>query len=336
MISAAGIMWYSSNSPRNQLIKQYNMFLLDSSGGKKLSEVMREFRDDNNTIDDAIRILLYCNPKESLPVIRKLLKDRNPEVRASAINALAGMRDEESLPVIRELLKDKNTGAKITAITALSGIRDKESIPEIRKHLNDEDAGVRTTSIYALSQMGDKESAPEIRRFLNDKNEWLRNAAINAIIEFKDRESIPLLKELLKHDGVDMIYAATLEQLGVPYEEIAELKWKGPVTKADIVKLRQQLHNKNLSIQHNALYWIIKLNDKESIPDLIILISEASDFESRLGALTTLGLWEAKEAIPQIKELLKDKEEWMRKEAEVTLKKLGVSDSEIQKAKEGK
>src|SRR3989339_273935 len=305
VISAAGIMWYSSNSPRNQLIKQYNMFLLDSSGGKKLSEVMREFRDDNNTIDDAIRILLYCNPKESLPVIRKLLKD-------------------------------KNTGAKITAITALSGIRDKESIPEIRKHLNDEDAGVRTTSIYALSQMGDKESAPEIRRFLNDKNEWLRNAAINAIIEFKDRESIPLLKELLKHDGVDMIYAATLEQLGVPYEEIAELKWKGPVTKADIVKLRQQLHNKNLSIQHNALYWIIKLNDKESIPDLIILISEASDFESRLGALTTLGLWEAKEAIPQIKELLKDKEEWMRKEAEVTLKKLGVSDSEIQKAKEGK
>ncbi len=76
LLTAAGIMWHSSNSPRNQLIKQYNKFLLDSSGGKmEVFGVMREFRDSNNTINDAINILAYY--KKSLPIIRKLIKDKN-------------------------------------------------------------------------------------------------------------------------------------------------------------------------------------------------------------------------------------------------------------------
>ena len=241
VIGAVGIMWYSSNTPRNQVIKYYNKLLVDIPNARKASAVIRVYShgiyepiESRKTIDEAIIILGRYNIKESIPAMRKLLKDKNTAIRTSAMCALSDMRDKESIPEIRKLLNDKNEEVISCAISVLGQLGDKESIPEIRKlanckGTNDDQESVRGSAVSALGDLKDEESIPLIRELLKDKD--LRRFAIYTLVDLEGKEAIPLIKELLKDKDSSVSGAAryNLEILGLTEDEINEAQFKGDI-----------------------------------------------------------------------------------------------------------
>ena len=86
-------------------------------------------------------------------------------------------------------------------------------------------------------------------------------------------------------------------------------------------------------IRFNSIFALAELGDKESAPEIRKYLND-EDVWMRLASINAIVKLGDKESIPEIKKLLNDKD--MRYEAEQALKQLGVSEEEIEKAKEKK
>ena len=96
---------------------------------------------------------------------------------------------------------------------------------------------------------------------------------------------------------------------------------------------RRQLYDKDPMVRVIAMKALIEIGDKESIPGIIKLLQDNDD-GVRVRAIWALAKLNAKETIPEIKKLLNDKSSGVRNIAVYTLRQLGVSEKEIQEAKE--
>ena len=93
---------------------------------------------------------------------------KNPGCHTFAFDRL---NNERSIRILRKLLSDRNKDIRFNTLAVLGspGIHDKESAPQIRKLINDKDAGIRGLAIQLLGEFDDKESIPEIKKLLIDK-----------------------------------------------------------------------------------------------------------------------------------------------------------------------
>ena len=98
-------------------------------------------------------------------------------------------------------------------------------------------------------------------------------------------------------------------------------------------EIRQLLYDKESSVRRAAAYYLGHIGDKESLPTIRQMLK---DKDTCYTAVIALGEINDKESIPQIKELLKDEDEGIRQNTKIALRQLGVSEEEINKAKEKK
>jgi HEAT repeat protein len=193
-------------------------------------------------------------------------------------------------------------GLACAVITAVGIMWYHNPLNTARRQMHANDYLIRIEALNTLYTLGGKSSIPEIIRLLKDDNELVREVAIWSVKQLGLKESIPLIKSLLEDEDewVNHYAEQALRQFGVSEEEIKKARW----TKKNIIKLRQQLHDNDVSVRGGALEWLCYLDDKESIPE--------------------------------IKKLLNDENEHLRQDASNVLFMLGVPEEEIQKAKESK
>lgn len=246
---------------------------------------------------------------------------------AGAIITAAGIMwynnlDSPAVIATRKQLYDKDPGVRSQAMWSLvCAFHDKKSIPEIRRLLTeDKNKRVLIAAINNLGFYGDREAIPEIRKHLDNKDDSMRYAAIYALGDLDDKESILQIRGML---NVEQVHLAVIYALGKLND------------KESIPELRRFINNNETCTRNTAICALSRLGDKELIPIARkFLNTDDTEMPTRLTSLDALAELDDKESIPRIKELLKDEYEWMRKMAEEALKKLGVTDEEIQKAKE--
>jgi HEAT repeats len=68
---------------------------------------------------EAVRALASIPVPEDLPLLRELLKDENPALRAEAVRTLAGFSRPEDLPLLRELAIAPDDNVAVAAVRGL-------------------------------------------------------------------------------------------------------------------------------------------------------------------------------------------------------------------------
>jgi len=126
-------------------------------------------------VKDIMPILSEIGGTEALDCLSDALNHSNPQVRRSAISALAASNNPRAVELI------------------LSKIQD-----------DDEEESIRQLAISVLGEMGNEQDVAEIERIIKGRNDTLKREAIYALSNIGGEKSISILSELLMLLGVSM------------------------------------------------------------------------------------------------------------------------------------
>jgi HEAT repeat protein len=222
----------------------------------------------------------------------QMSSDRNPQIRANAIEALSPAIDRVE-PIVALSINDPNPGVRSVAVM-VAGKRNLASLaPSIRGLLQDESPFVRASAMFALSRFGEDIDITELSRMLlDDPNPRVRSQAAFILGELGERSAIQLLKQGLM---TPVPNASPIERR-IFRLQIAEALYKLGSTEA-IDTIRASLYPSRvdeLEATALAVQIIGQIRDESSIDQLIFLSDENSDTpmpaEVRLGVAQSLAM----------------------------------------------
>ncbi len=108
---------------------------------------------------------------------RRFRTDKDPAVRLAAVEALAACRQPTVAADFTPLLQDQDAVVRAHALAAAAAM--STAVPELVKALGDENVGVRAVAAAALGNYGDAACQP-VTALLDDKSPETRIAAIQA------------------------------------------------------------------------------------------------------------------------------------------------------------
>jgi HEAT repeat protein len=135
------------------------------------------------------------NPRQ-LAFIRGALADAHPEVRCSAIRALAAHPCPEVMKSIEPLLNDSVLAVRRVAVGVVGKVRDAR-VRELLLAQIERDPGTRAEAILAVAKLGDATAAPHLVEIFDRESEPVRVAIIEALADLRQPIAEPLLVRLL-------------------------------------------------------------------------------------------------------------------------------------------
>lgn len=141
-------------------------------------------------VKDIIPILIEIGVTEALDCLSDALNHSNPQVRRSAISALAASNNPRAVELI------------------LSKIQD-----------DDEEESIRQLALSVLGEMGNEQDVAEIERIIKGRNDTLKREAIHALSNIGGEKSISILSELLKQKRL-ILGRRRLEELQLQAVEV--------------------------------------------------------------------------------------------------------------------
>jgi HEAT repeat protein len=279
-------------------------------------------------------------------------------VREHATHAVGELKlqGSEALTSLTKALDDKDPVVRREAATSLGqiGPTANPALPALAKALKDPSQAVRREAARAFGLIHEdaKLSVPALISALKDGDGYVRSAVLGALAAYGSQaeEAIPAVAEIMKEPGgqqvdVGTAAASTLRKLGpkatavlvdklaspVPKDRtgaVNSLAEMGQVGKAAIPKIEGLLKDKDASVRLAAALAIWRLggNADHAVAILRQNLKNQGSYPLRVGAAVYLGNIgpAAKEAIPDLIEALKDKDEDVREQAATALGKTGA------------
>ena len=163
--------------------------------------IAQGFRSDDQSVRlaaaDALNRLMVPFDEEITRLFLNRTKDRDPRVRAAAVEGLA--RAEPSEKVLAALTKttdDRDPKVRMRAFGSLAALGREESLEVIVKGLGDPNINVRTSAVEALGTLGSRRAIPLLQSLRSEANP-ISQAAATAMARFaaNDEESIGRLED---------------------------------------------------------------------------------------------------------------------------------------------
>jgi HEAT repeat protein len=184
--------------------------------------------------------------------------------------------------------------------------RSSTIIPKLLPILQDSDSWmVQLKVIKVIGQLGDISNISNLSSLLQDCDHWVRPNVLAAIKKLGDKEYFTDLLFLLQHINSNFRWIAT--------KVILELGNKNDLS------LR---HDSNPSIQESVVNAILKLGDKNNLPDLLLLLQD-SDSNVRKSVVNTILKLGNKSDLPDLLPLLQDSDSNVRKSVVNAILNLG-------------
>lgn len=141
-------------------------------------------------------------PKE-LSRVRRSLRDRDPAVRAAAVELLSAVRDPALLEGLADIIEeDPDAGVRRRALAALQSGGTAVMVGLLRG-LKDYEPSVRLASLNALGELGDPSAAPFVARAaVDDPDPEVRGAALRVLGRFqaKKEKEFRAIAQTLRRD----------------------------------------------------------------------------------------------------------------------------------------
>lgn len=230
---------------------------------------------------------------EAGAALLKLISDKNEDIAFDAIRAIGENGDKNSVPALITALENKKT--KLSAIEALGKIGDPKAIPALKKIFNSDDKSAHFTTLIALAKTGDTEAVTQA--LANESRDKRLQAAI-AIRDSGNKKMLDILLKTLKNEndksvvmGIAGAISAMPDEKAIGAIEEAMERFKGltaneqdHITATLIICGKKEL----------AAPWLSELKAKEP--------------QKRYAALIKFGKLGMKAYLPNVIELLDDKE----------------------------
>ena len=247
------------------------------------------------TDPDGSQRVVQISPSSELreAAVDRLLEmsnDRNPQIRANAIEALAPITQRVE-PIVALALNDQNEGVRSVA-AMVAGRRNLATLaPSIRGLLQDDSPFVRSAAMYALARFGEDVDITELSRMLlDDPNPRVRSQAAFVLGELGESSAIPLLQQA----AMTRVPTASPIERKIFRLQIAEAMYKlGHDESIDTIRAALYPSRPDeLEATALAVQIIGQVRDEASIDQLIFLsdpdVDQPMPAEVRLGVASAL------------------------------------------------
>ena len=245
--------------------------------------------DQLDTNDSEIRDrIIHCAKNMGERILDFLfdkLKTVSGKRKYYIVEILEAYNDEKTINNLIDLLKDKDPQIRARAINSLKNI-GKPSLPVLFKALRAERVVIRRSAVYLTGEIGKTDVVHKLLPFLRDSNLSVIRAAVNIIKQIGDVYSISALVRLKKDDRTNiigtLIDTAIIEVGNRACEHFNQTKQKIPIeaitilAKVQTPKIRDffipLLKDDNEIIQRIALDTLVNMPHSFLIPCFIELL----------------------------------------------------------------
>ncbi|HET7748108.1 MAG TPA: Npt1/Npt2 family nucleotide transporter [Terriglobales bacterium] len=207
----------------------YAIEVLESLGKKNLIPHLLLLHESSSVRLRALSVLDGSSPETAarwLPSIKRLLTDRDPEVRAGAVGALANIQAVDAVELVRPSLADSNPRIAMTAamVLARGGTAEDSAAAEcvlekLRTDPRDTTVEVRKELATLLRHIPDMRFRRLLIPLLTDSSLEVAQEALRSVRQLGDSDCmfVPVLISLLRHPRLRQ----TVRDLLVGYGEAA-------------------------------------------------------------------------------------------------------------------
>ncbi len=262
-----------------------------------------------------------------------VLKDKNPQVRKKAAEALGQIENPAIKPLLAALRDDKSE-VRDKSAKALIEIGGDSVIQSLIVALEDKHSYTREIAAESLGRIGDRCAVESLVAALGDTDWEVREQAAEALGRLRDSQAVGSLVAALKDDDSDVRQRAaeSLDRFGWQPENesdrqlyfIAKRDWDKCVELdgATVKTLVSVLKDKNPQVRKKATETLVRIGGLRTVEPLIIALKyENSDI--RREAAETLGKIGDSRAVKPLVDVLSDKEPAVKEAAMKALIKIG-------------
>jgi len=313
--------------------------ILGETGGQVAKKLMISALSDGSwqVRLSAVKSLGKMRAPESVdPLIERLTED-DRQMRRLALDALGAIGDKRAARPMIQLLKDDDMLLRQKATDYVIEIASSDVVPDIINLMRDKDVNVRRCAVEVLNNLKDPRTSDSLIKAIKDSDWWVRQVATESLAQLKG----------------DNIVKGFIAMTRDPDENIRRcaVEFFNKVThKSALEPLIELLKDEDWWVREKAVTALGKLKDKRAITPLAEMIDDEEvkwavpavlaeidgdevheplkEFllddlkQVRIQAIKAFGKLKAMDAIPDLKECLKDTEEDVRAEAVRTLKEL--------------
>lgn len=166
--------------------------------------VVRTLRKNlESETDDRVRsvyvpVIARLGHKAAIPILRELLKDRTPRVRANAIEALSQFRDENLDSYFVEMLEDKDARTRANAIVALKDSPQIQVDRYIEKMVTSGDGRMIRSAIFAIEEVQSEKAVNLLGNLARGDSQALKEKALESLEILKERGNAFARKQLAR------------------------------------------------------------------------------------------------------------------------------------------
>ncbi|HEY7426475.1 MAG TPA: HEAT repeat domain-containing protein [Gemmataceae bacterium] len=291
-------------------------FLVDPKTDSGLKVALLEgYRWEKRTTPSAVRIL------------RTLLEDEKPAVRAAAVQVLATVRSKELVPKLAGLLDDGEIvkvrsdfkGDDEFRVARALGNQGKDAVEVLIAGLDNKKPLARFQAARALALIGRdaKKAAPSLENMLEDPVPLLQLQAAGALLKCS-KDSDKGLKKLKEHLQADSRLRGAALQL------VTELGRSGQALLPAVKRLT--LESKEVPLQHSGFRALeaLQADSKEIVEVWVALLKKDRSFLNFPPADAIRGnRKEAQAALPALREYFKDRDVNTRRRVTEAMTALG-------------
>ncbi len=184
----------------------------------RLRPALLQMADGGGDVDVPFEKVTAKDREESLiPRLISGLRDDNPRVRFSAVQALAKTRDPAARPLLFGALRDSQFEVRLSAIVALGVYGNTISIPRLEEIIKADDRELqeRFYAAVALGSIGGPQVTASLRSFLAPKTFNAFPVLVQAGLAYgvglsRSPENAPLIRALLDAKPEDFVVSAYL------------------------------------------------------------------------------------------------------------------------------
>jgi len=193
----------------------------DLSNTSSSEAILRQAKADLKNPDSKVRILAIkyylekTYPSIPLSVLQEILSDRDPRVRAEALQSLIKFRGSVISPLLKKYLKDSDPRVRITALRGMFQYEKKIDPNILLQCLSDESTWVRRKVATLLGWAQIDGALPILVELSRDHDPMVRRAALFSLTTVYPDESIDRLIEALtdSEEGLREWARITLEKI---------------------------------------------------------------------------------------------------------------------------
>ncbi len=336
----------SEYTPAQREEARRNLEMLGADALPTLAKMLLD--KDVNRRERLIQIIGETHdPRASVYLLKAYEQNPSPAVRTKILESLGKMRDISLASWFAEQFKSKDTSIRCYALWALGELHLQAWAPFLEKVAREDTGLVRVSAVDALGKCGTTNQVPLLLEYLRYEDSELRYISAKSVGYLGSPRIVPVLSDLLLKETDIEVQEALAGALGrVGGEEGARhlveilTKTESPIIehlaelgleasgKAAVPLLLTLLHGHEQKFRIAAAKVLASLRAPEAVPDLIQILKER-DQALQLSAIAALGECGTWDTVSALSGMANSSDRIVREAASQSIQKLARRHEEL-------